>query len=199
MLQLRKTAEARLEDLKGDLGVVEAELEEARSQASVGGQMGKQSEEVREKERELVSKSLSTKQIKEKALNTEDIEQRVVSGLGHLGEMLGIPPRVEEAPISDLLRDIDAILETLIDEMEKQQSQTMASTADQSASRVLATREPNPAVSFIFPSSLELAFAFAFASSAFSLFPPSPHPHPHTLTHSHTHTLTHSLTRRAPR
>jgi len=149
MIHLRKAAEARLEDLKGELGVVESELEDARSQASVGGQMGKQSEEVREKERELVSKTQSTKQIKEKAGAMMEIEQRVISGLVHLGEMIGIPARTEDAPISDLLRDIDAILETLIDELEKQQPQNVSSTAENSSSRVLAAaRETNPAVSF---------------------------------------------------
>jgi len=165
MLQLRKSAEARLEDLKSELGSVESELEDARSAASVGGQMGKLSEEVREKERELTSKSQSTKQIKEKAASMAEIEQRVVSGLSHLGEMLGIPARQDDnVPISDLLRDIDAILETLIDELEKQQPQNMSSTAENSSSRVLA-RDTNPAVSllFLFVFTRSLSFVMFFS------------------------------------
>ena len=150
MNQLKKAAEMRLEDLKSEVSHVEAELEEARSQASVGGQAGgKQSEEVREKERDLAGKAQSAKHIKEKADSMEDIEQQVISGLNHLGELLGVPTRLDDAPVTDLLRDIDAILETLNDELEKQQQlqqQQQSSTVDASSSRVLAAREPNPAV-----------------------------------------------------
>ena len=94
-----------------------------------------------------------------------EIEQRVISGLVHLGEMIGIPARTEDAPISDLLRDIDAILETLIDELEKQQPQNVSSTVENSSSRVLAAaREANPAVSFHVSVSMPFSHYLTFAS-----------------------------------
>lgn len=146
---LKMAAESRLQDLKSEIGHVETELEEARSQASVGGQMGKQSEEVREKEKDLTKMAQSTKHIKEKAEAMEEIEQQVLGGLNHLSELLGVPPRMDDAPITDLLRDIDAILETLNDELEKQQTQNQSSIIETSTSRVLAARENNPAVSLL--------------------------------------------------
>lgn len=142
MGQLKKTVEMRLEDLRTEIVNVEAELEDTRSQASVGGQtFGKQSQE-----NALTEKNQSLKHIKEKAEAMEQVEKQVIGGLIHLGELLGVPARMHDAPITDLLRDIDAILETLNDELEKQQSQNQ-SIAESSASRVIATRDVNPVVS----------------------------------------------------
>ena len=168
MGQLKKTVEVRLEDLRTDIVDVEAELEDACSQASVGGQTyGKQSQE-----NALTEKNQSLKHIKEKAEAMEQIEKQVIGGLNHLGELLGVPARMDDAPITDLLRDIDAILDTLNDEVEKQQSQNQ-SVVESSSSRVIATREANPVVSFcpVFSRSFcpQLIISLAFPLTA--------HPH----------------------
>ena len=61
--------------------------------------------------------------IKEKAEVQEQLEQTVKSGLGHLGELLGVPFQDDDTPVTDLLRDIETMVDTVMDEREKQLQQ----------------------------------------------------------------------------
>jgi len=135
---LKKGADARVEALNIEVVNVEMELEKARQEASESGGSSN-----KEQIAELTKKTLQEKHWKEKAENSEQLEQNVVGGLNHLGELLGIPAREEDSSVTDLLRDIEAVLDTLMDEREKQlQSQTQnQSGIETSTSRVIANRE----------------------------------------------------------
>jgi hypothetical protein len=115
MNYLKKQSDNRVEMLKREVLNVEAELEETRYAASfVGGQS------IKEQQKMLMDKQFVARHYKERAEATEQLQQKVVTGLVHLGEMLGIQPRDDDSPITDLQRDIEAVLDTLIDEREKQ-------------------------------------------------------------------------------
>lgn len=138
--QLRKNSDAKLSALKNEVGVVEGELEEVRYEASfVGGQ----SRDTYQKHKELATVQQKLRRIKERTESTEQGQQQVVAGLHHISEMLGIPERDENASIVDIIRDIEAVLETLVEEQEKQQQgqQTAASVHSDTSHRGMMARD----------------------------------------------------------
>lgn len=66
--------------------------------------------------------------------------------------MLGVPERDENAPIHDIIKDIETVLETLVEEREKQlQGQQTANASihsDSSGHRGILTRGEGGTVSF---------------------------------------------------
>ena len=58
------------------------------------------------------------------AESTEQLEQKVVAGLAHISEILFIPKSDEDTVVMNMVRDIEAVLDTLINEREKQLQQT---------------------------------------------------------------------------
>lgn len=137
--QLRKNSDAKLTALKNEVGIVEAELEEVRYEASfVGGQ----SRDTYQKHKELATVQQKLRRIKERTESTEQAQQQVVAGLNHISEMLGIPERDQNAPIVDIIRDIETVLETLVEEQEKQQQgQQTASVHSDSSHRGMMGRD----------------------------------------------------------
>lgn len=134
---LRKQAETRLESLKAEQVQVEEDMESTRLSTMNGG-----AEEGDKFQRtSLASGEKYLKTIKEKALSTEQLETTVISGLGHLGELLGVPTHEENMPVADMLRDIETMIDTLMDEREKQMQQNnnnaMNATTSGTESRVL--------------------------------------------------------------
>eukprot|EP01038_Epipyxis_sp_PR26KG_P006859 gene6859-9393_t len=117
---IKRASESRLESLKKDIVTVEYELEEARNDASISGANGQSS---KENKKELTEKQRRLKDIKEKAEGMEQLEQRVVAGLAHISDILFIPKSEEDTTPNSLVRDIEAVLDTLINEREKQQQQ----------------------------------------------------------------------------
>lgn len=144
---LKKHSENRLENLKRELINVENEEDDIRCSVSlIGGNS------IKEQQKDLLRIQYEARHRKERAEGAEQLQQRVIAGLVHLGEfififtctsinaveqaltpshlicilgeMLGIQPREDETSVvNDLLRDIEAVLDTLLDEREKQVQQ----------------------------------------------------------------------------
>lgn len=115
---IKKTSESRLELLKKEVVQVESELEEVRYEASFAGVQSS-----KEHQKQLAEKQQKLRHIKEKTESMEQLEQKIVSGLAHISDILFIPKSEEDAPVLNLVRDIEAVLDTLINEREKQLQQ----------------------------------------------------------------------------
>lgn len=113
---MRKNAESRLEMLKREVVTVEAELEEVRVEASI---MGGQGRDAYQKQKELATVQQTLRRQKESAESHELLQKKGVEGIRHIGEMLGVPERDDSVPLVDLIKEIEAILDTLIEEKEK--------------------------------------------------------------------------------
>ena len=96
----------------------EVELEEVRYKASFAGMQSS-----KEHVKSLAQKQQRLKHSKEKAESAEQLEQNVVAGLAHISEMLFIPKCEDDAPVMNMVRDIETVLDTLINEREKQLQQ----------------------------------------------------------------------------
>lgn len=116
--QIRKASEGRLEMLKKEVVTVEMELEEVRYEASFAGVQSS-----KEHKKQLAEKQSKLRQIKEKTEAMEQLEQRAVAGLAHVSDILFIPKSEEDAAVNNLVREIEAVLDTLINEREKQLQQ----------------------------------------------------------------------------
>lgn len=133
---------------------MEQDLEEVRYEASfVGGQ----SRDTYQKHKDLASSQQKLRRIKEKTETAEQLQQQVVAGLNHISDMLGVPERDENAPVHDVIKDIETVLETLVEEREKQlQGQQTANNAsihsDSSGHRGMLTRAEGGAVRLPSPS-----------------------------------------------
>ena len=137
--------------MRNEVQLVEQDLEEVRYEASfVGGQ----SRDTYQKHKDLATSQQKLRRIKEKTESAEQLQQQVIAGLNHISDMLGVPERDENAPIHDIIKDIETVLETLVEEREKQlQGQQTANASihsDSSAHRGLLTRGEGGTVSFIF-------------------------------------------------
>lgn len=145
---LKKASEARLELMKKEVIVVEAELEEVRYTASLAGNTTN-----KEYKKQLGDKQQKARQIKEKTEAAEQLQQRVVAGLAHISDILFIPKSDDDAPVSDLHKNIEAVLDTLINEREKQLQQQQGQSQNQSnfdnQSKMANTRDSNSVVSLL--------------------------------------------------
>ncbi len=120
---IKKTSEVRLETLKKDVVLGEAEFEEERNKASFAGVQSS-----KEKKKQLTEKQSLLRSIQEKTEGMEQLEQRVVAGLAHISDILFIPKSEDDAPVLNLVRDIEAVLDTLINEREKLAQQQQGQT-----------------------------------------------------------------------
>src|SRR3546814_4146436 len=77
MNQLKRASEARLGELKSEMGTKEEEVEEMRYKLSVGGHLTR---EYHEKNRTLQEEQLSLRRVTERTESAEQLEQEVVSG-----------------------------------------------------------------------------------------------------------------------
>eukprot|EP01032_Pedospumella_encystans_P011606 gene11606-13487_t len=137
---IKKTSEARLEMMKKEVITVEGELEEVRYTASLAGVTTN-----KEYKKQLGEKQQKLRQVKEKTEAIEQLQQRVVAGLAHISDILFIPKSEDDAPVSDLHKNIEAVLDTLINEREKQLQQQQQGQAQQagvdSQSKMANTRD----------------------------------------------------------
>ena len=175
---IKKTSEARLETMKKEVVVVEAELEEVRYTASLAGVTTN-----KEYKKQLGEKQQKLRQVKEKTEAIEQLQQRVVAGLAHISDILFIPKSEDDAPVSDLHKNIEAVLDTLINEREKQlqqqqQGQAQGAAGADSQSKMANTRDSGSVVSwkpfcfldrraYIFTSSICLTYLFLFSVHRF--------------------------------
>lgn len=145
---IKKTSEARLEMMKKEVIAVEAELEEVRYTASLAGVTTN-----KEYKKQLGEKQQKMRQIKEKTEAMEQLQQRVVAGLAHISDILFIPKSEDDAPVSDLHKNIEAVLDTLINEREKQlqqqqQGQAQGQAGADAQSKMANTRDSGSVVRF---------------------------------------------------
>lgn len=139
---LKKGSEAKLSALKEEVQKIEKELEEVRNEASF---VGTQSRDTYQKHKELASTQQSLRRVKERTESAEQLQQQVVSGLSHISDMLGVPERDDNASVHDIIKDIETVLETLVEEREKQQQGQQTANAsvhsDSSSHRGLLARD----------------------------------------------------------
>lgn len=141
---LKLASEARLESLKKELGPTEVELEETRYEASFAGVQSS-----KEQKKELLEKQGMFRHTKERSEGAQQLVKQVIGGLKHIADSLGLPPKEDDVPAGDLLRDIEAVLETLMEEREKQQQQqqqvlhghTQSQQGSDSPARLHGTRD----------------------------------------------------------
>lgn len=133
---LKKASESKLQALKLEVMEVEAELSLERDNLSGGG-----GESTKDKEKEVIEKRSSIKHIKERSESCQSLVQQVERGLHHIAEALGIEAEAD-IPALDLLREIEAVLDTVLQEREKQvQSQ---SQTDSTSRMMTSTRDAAP-------------------------------------------------------
>jgi Skp family chaperone for outer membrane proteins len=147
---IKKASEARLETMKKEVVAVEAELEEVRYTASLAGVTTN-----KEYKKQLGEKQGKMRQVKEKTEAIEQLQQRVVAGLAHISDILFIPKSEDDAPVSDLHKNIEAVLDTLINEREKQlqqqqQGQAQGQAGADAQSKMANTRDSGSVVRTIF-------------------------------------------------
>eukprot|EP01035_Chromulina_nebulosa_P020412 gene20412-26490_t len=144
MSTLKKQSESRLDFLKKELVTVEAELEESRYDASVGNGM----QSIKEQQKDLAEKQFLLRHQRERAIAAEQLQQKVLGGLVHLGETLCITTREEDSSVTDLQRDIEAVIDRILDEREKQlqqiQGQLHSQPSVDSYSRSINNTQTNP-------------------------------------------------------
>lgn len=142
---VRKYSESRRENLKNECAALETELEEVRSEASM---LGGHPREVYEQHKNLSETQQHIRRIKERTEATELLQQQVIAGLNHINEILGVQHSEREGNVSDIIRDIESVLETLVEENEKQQQGTGSVDSPTSFSRGPGTRD-GPMVSLV--------------------------------------------------
>ncbi len=139
IFNLKKQAELKLDNLKAEQVHVEEDMETTRLSTMNGGA----DENDKEQRESFAGKEKYLKTIKEKTESYEQLETTVIGGLVHLGELLGIPIRDESTPVADILRDIETMIDTLMDEREKQLQQSNNNANNPaSASGVLKETQP---------------------------------------------------------
>jgi len=134
---LKKASESKLQASKVEVLEVEAELTQERDNLS-----GRGGESSKEKEKEVVEKGASLKHIKERSESSQALVQQVERGLYHIAEALGIQAEAD-IPALDLLREIEAVLDTVLQEREKQQ-QSQSQVDSTSRMLVNSTRDAAP-------------------------------------------------------
>lgn len=142
---LKKTSEMSLERYNKEMLIVEEEVEEVR--------LGSSSVDVsstKAKDSEVSEKTQKLRRAKERTETAEQLLQRVYGGFNHILEALGVPPREAGAPVPDMLHDINNVLDSLLEEREKQHQmgqQNNASAAldgeTSNQSRMLQARDSN--------------------------------------------------------
>ncbi|RYH29193.1 hypothetical protein EON65_09360 [archaeon] len=137
--QIKKGSESRLDFLKKEVVQVESELEEVRYEASFAGVQSS-----KEHKKQLAEKQQKLRQIKEKTEAMEQLAQKAVAGLAHISDILFIPKSEEDAAVLNLVREIEAVLDTLINEREKQlQQQQGGNVVNRDNSTVIAETHAN--------------------------------------------------------
>jgi len=170
---LKKTSETSLERYNKEMLVVEEEVEEVR--------LGSSSVDVsstKAKDSEVSEKTQRLRRSKERTETAEQLLQRVYGGFNHILEALGVPPREAGAPVPDMLHDINNVLDSLLEEREKQHQmgqQNNASAAldgeTASQSRMLQARDSNlvsACLCFFNTHSVACAYLLLFACLYFS-------------------------------
>ena len=112
---LRSSGEARVEALKHDLACLEEEFDNSRHDTLFGGSLSN---------KDLLNKLNDAMQLvrhkKEACEVLEELELKLDRGFDHVSELLGVPAREKGAQITDVIMDVETVLDTLMEEREKQ-------------------------------------------------------------------------------
>jgi len=130
-MSMQRTVEGKLEHMKKEAAQVESELEEVREEASL---IGGQGSELYRKGLEVAAQQQMLRRKTELTENAEHLQKKAIEGIRHIAEMLGESPE-DSTPITDTLRDIETLLEQLLEEKEKQENASQADATLQSPSR----------------------------------------------------------------
>lgn len=130
IVTLKKNSEMKLEQLKQETTDTEKELGAVQLEASFAGGLS-----CKDKEKEFIGKQQQLRHTKERSESAQQLVQQVESGLIHVAEVLGIQGEEDTAGL-DLLKEIEAVLETLCEEREKQIQAQSQSGFDSHPSRV---------------------------------------------------------------
>lgn len=125
MGSLRSAGEARVETLKSELGELEGELEVFRHEV-----MLRESLSTKDRLNALSDMSQTLRHKREVCEALEELEQKIDHGFDHLLELLGVPLREKGAQITDVVMDVETVLDTLMEEREKQTQSQLPSNLD---------------------------------------------------------------------
>lgn len=139
----------------------ERDLDNARLEAQAASM---HSGEKKKTETRVNSMLRNQIQLKERADKTEKLAQTAVSGLKHICQTLGIPAVDEDTPIQDIIQQIEALLDTLLEEKDRV-LQKAATNAGQSS-----TRRETPKVRYTFFSNLFFLFIILFKRYFLTVF-----------------------------
>mmetsp|Transcript_24601 Transcript_24601/g.74074 ORF Transcript_24601/g.74074 Transcript_24601/m.74074 type:complete len:264 (-) Transcript_24601:14-805(-) len=114
---LHQAAEGRQRELKQALSAIELELEQARydSQSIVGSG----SHKARELQGQLTAQMVRCKHARETAIAAERLHQAAFGGVKHVCASLGIPPPDQDTPVSEIIHQIESVMEALMEEKDK--------------------------------------------------------------------------------
>lgn len=117
LIALHHTAEVRQRELKSCLSGVEADLEHVRygSQSFVGSN----SREARDLQARLAVQLARHKHAREASFAAERLRQGSFGGLRHVCGTLGIAPPDQDTPVSEIIHQVEGVLESLLDERDK--------------------------------------------------------------------------------
>ena len=117
MNTLHDAAETKLRELKRTLSDVEIELEQACYDSQ--SVLGSNSREARDLQTQLAHHLGCHKHARETALALERLRQGVFGGIKHVCNALGIPPPDQDTPVTEIMHQIESVLEALLEEKDK--------------------------------------------------------------------------------
>jgi len=129
-LEMQRKCQNRIEELKLELEATQKEATEV--QRDLGGTSGK---ETKEKHNELSVAQTLLKRAKEKADSAENLNRDVRTGLENIACAVGIPDPHPDTHVSEILGQIESVMQMLMDEKEKATQKNLAESQIQSSSQ----------------------------------------------------------------
>jgi predicted nuclease with TOPRIM domain len=125
---MKANGEARVEALKVELSALDEEFDNCRHDVLFGGTLSN-----KELLYKLSEKQQETRHKKEICETLEELEHKVDRGFDHISELLGVSVREKnsQVTVTDIIMDVETVLDTLMEEREKQtQSQVPGGALD---------------------------------------------------------------------
>ncbi|GMI35188.1 hypothetical protein TrCOL_g6721 [Triparma columacea] len=120
-LEMQRKCQNRIEELKLDLEAAQKEATEV--QRDLGGISGK---ETKEKHNQLSLAQAVLKRAKEKAESADNLNRDVRTGLENVACAVGIPDPHPDTHVSEILGQIESVMQMLMDEKEKAAQKNLA-------------------------------------------------------------------------
>ncbi|KAJ1456007.1 hypothetical protein M885DRAFT_518398 [Pelagophyceae sp. CCMP2097] len=127
MRALHEAAEFRHRQLLKVLAATESDLVQARSEAQ--SKLGANSSEARELTATMALSEKRHKHSLERATAADRLKRQAFSGLKHICATLGVPPPDDDTPVNELIQQVEAVLEALIEEKDKTQQRMLGDAA----------------------------------------------------------------------